>query len=284
MQADIFTVIILPLALFIIMLGMGLSLKPIDFIRVLNNPKAISIGIICQMLILPLLSYLVIVLVGLKQELAVGLMLLAFCPGGTTSNFISYLARGDVALSISLSAIISLITPFTIPLLTVLMIDIFLDNPQTFELPLIKTIVQLTVITIVPVCVSMLINHKRPTFALSVEKSVRVFSIAFLFIIIAGMMYKSRADLIEFFSLTGTATLALIILSLSVGYFTSKLFSLKRKQAITIGIEVGIQNGTIALFVSGSLLGNTLMTIPAITYSLLMFVVGGGFAWLVSRR
>jgi len=283
MQAGIFIQVILPLSLFIIMLGMGLALKPADFTRVVQEPKAITIGILCQMVLLPLIGFFVVTIFGLKQELAVGLMILAFCPGGTTSNLMSYLARGDVALSISLTAVVSLLTPFTIPVLTVLMIEFFLDNPQNFDLPVLKTIIQLMVITVVPVSLGMFINFKSPKFSARAEKPIKIFSIVFLFIIIAGIAFKNRADMVNFFVQAGAASLSLNILALLVGYLVAKFAGLNKRQTVTMGIEVGIQNGTIALLVSGTLLGNALMTIPAVSYSLIMFATGAAFAWLVNR-
>ncbi|NQZ82184.1 MAG: bile acid:sodium symporter family protein [Colwellia sp.] len=283
MQADIFIQIILPFSLFIIMLGMGLGLKADDFSRVVQQPKAFTIGILCQMVLLPLIGYLVVIIFGLKQELAVGLMILAFCPGGTTSNLMSYLARGDVALSISLTAVVSLLTPFTIPMLTALMIELFLDNPQDFDLPVLKTIIQLMVITVVPVTLGMFINFKSPQFSARAERPIKIFSILFLFFIIAVLVFKNRESMVHFFVQAGAASLSLNILALLAGFFIAKLAGLEKRQTITMGIEVGIQNGTVALLVSGTLLGNALMAIPAVSYSLIMFVTGAAFAWLVNR-
>ncbi|PCJ44485.1 MAG: bile acid:sodium symporter [Moraxellaceae bacterium] len=284
MQADVFTQIILPLSLFIIMLGMGLALKVSDFSHVLQAPKAFVIGITCQMLLLPVLGYLIVVLFDLTQELAVGLMILTFCPGGTTSNMISYLSRGDVALSISLTAVVSVITPFSIPILTTLMLEIFLDDPQKFNLPVLKTIVQLMVITVVPVAIGMMIHKRYPIFSSKAEKPVKVFSIVFLFLILAGIVFKNQEEMAGFFLQTGAASLTLNVVALCVGYFIAKLAGLEKPQAITMGVEVGIQNGTVALLVTSTMLGNALMTIPAVTYGLLMFITGGVFGWLVNRN
>lgn len=284
MKADILTQIILPLALFIIMFGMGLSLKLSDFLRVFKEPKAVGVGIACQMLMLPLVACLVIMLFDLTAELAVGLMILALCPGGATSNMISYLSRGDVALSISLTALVSLITPFSIPILTAIAMTVLMEDAQQFSLPVIKTILQLILITILPVAIGMLVHKKCPGFSAKAEKPVKVLSIVFLFIIIAGIVAKNRQDMAGFFLQTGLATLALNVISLAAGYFIAKRMRLEKAQSISIGVEVGIQNGTLALVVAGTLIGNPLMTIPAVTYSLLMFITGGVFGWLVSRR
>lgn len=284
MKADLLTQLILPFSLFIIMLGMGLALKLADFTRALKQPKAFTIGILCQMLLLPVMGYLIVVLFGLTGELAVGLMILTFCPGGTTSNMICYLSRGDVALSISLTAVVSMVTPITIPIFTLLMMELLLDDSQQFSIPILKTMIQLLVITIVPVMIGMFINNKYPNFSAKAEKPVKVFSIIFLFIIITGIVAINWENMAGFFIQTGAASLALNVVNLTAGFFIARFAGLEKRQAITVGIEVGIQNGTLALLVTGTLLSSAVMTIPAVTYSLLMFVTGGIFGWLVNRR
>ena len=284
MKADVLTQIILPLALFIIMFGMGLSLKLSDFLRVFKEPKAVSVGIACQMIMLPVLACLIIVLFSLTAELAVGLLILALCPGGATSNMMSYLSKGDVALSISLTALVSLITPFTIPVITAIAMTVLLEESQQFSLPVLKTILQLVVITILPVAAGMLVHKKFPGFSANAQKPVKILSIVFLFIIIAGIVAKNWNEMAGFFIQTGLASLALNVISLTAGFFVAKSMQLEKPQSISIGIEVGIQNGTLALVVAGTLIGNPIMTIPAVTYSLLMFISGGVFGWLVSRN
>ncbi|WP_440903060.1 bile acid:sodium symporter family protein [Catenovulum sp. SX2] len=282
MQATVLSQVILPASLFIIMLGMGLSLKLADFSRVITYPKAAFIGITSQMLLLPLVGYIMVILFGFTAELAVGLMLLTFCPGGVTSNMYSYLSGGDTALSISLTAVVSLITPFSIPLLTVWMMDIFMAESQAFSLPLGKTIAQLVVITIVPVAIGMWIHAKWPSFSAKADKPVKVLSLVFLFVIIAGIVASEWANMADYFLSTGLATVILNVSTLALGFFIAKWTGLNKAQSISIGIEVGIQNGTLALLVANSILQNPLMTTPAITYSLLMFVTGAGFGYLVS--
>jgi len=282
MEADIITQLILPLSLFIIMFGMGLATKVADFTRVFKEPKAVSIGIVCQMLVLPLLACVVILIFGLTAELAVGVIILALCPGGVTSNMLSYLSRGDVALSISLTALVSIITPFTIPIVTSVAMVYFMEESTQFSIPLLKTIVQLMVITVLPVALGMLVHKKFPVFSNKAQKPVKVFSIVFLFLIIAALMAKNWSDMSGFFVQTGFASLTLNVLSIVVGFLIAKFMRLEKAQAISISIEVGIQNGTLALVVAGTLIGNAIMTIPAVTYSLLMFVVGGVFGWLVN--
>lgn len=283
MQADILTQVVLPAALFIIMLGLGLSLTSDDFTRVLKQPKAFVIGAIAQMVLLPVIAYLVAVGFSLPPELAVGLMIIAFCPGGVTSNMYTYFARGDVALSISLTAIISLLAPFTIPVLTYLAMQNLLDNAQEFSMPVLKTMTQLLVVTVVPVIIGILMHYKWRAFAARMDKPVKILSLVFLFVIIAGIVAKSWSSMAGFFAQAGLATLVLNVVSMAAGYWLAKAAALNRPQSITIGFEVGLQNGTMALLVTGSILGNATMAIPAVTYSLLMFVTSAIFGWMMVR-
>jgi len=284
MEAGILSQVILPFSIFIIMLGIGLVLEWEDFTRVLKEPKAFSIGIICQLLMLPLVGYLVVSLFSLTPELALGLMILTFCPGGVMSNMFSYLYRGDVALSVSLTVLTSCLTPFTIPIFTAFMMQVLLDESQQFSLPVMKTIIHLFVITVIPIMIGMMLHKKLPSFSARMVKPLRIFSITFLFIIIAAIVLKNWANMSGFFMQAGAATLTLNIFTMITGFLVAKLAHLKKPQAISIAIEVCIQNGTLALMVSGTLLGSAVMTIPVVTYSLLMFVTGAVFGWLVNQN
>lgn len=281
MQADILTSIILPLSLFLIMLGMGMSLKPVDFKRIIEQPKPVFIGFMGQLLLLPIIAATLAILLNLPAEISVGLMIIALAPGGATSNMFSYLSKGDVALSISLTALVSIVTPFTIPLVTAISMHYFMAGNTEFEMPIIKTIVQLLVITIVPVLLGMFFRAKWSNMAQNIEDKLKWFSVAFMFVIIALLIIKNSANMVSFFIQAGAATLILNLLVLFIGYQIAKLARLPRAQTITISFEIGIQNGTLALVVAGTLIGNETMMIPAITYGLLMFVTGGLFSfWL----
>jgi BASS family bile acid:Na+ symporter len=283
MQADILTTLILPVSLFIIMLGLGLTLRTTDFTRVIRQPKAALIGLSAQMIALPIIAFVVAVIFKLPPELAVGLMIISFAPGGATSNMFTNLAKGDVALSISLTAVASLITPFTLPLFTLLAMDYFMGSGEAFELPLLKTVMQLLVISVVPVIIGMVTLSKWQKTAAKTEPVIRIFSIIFLFLIIAAIILKNKAHMADFFLQTGLATLTLNIMVLALGYFLSKFFKLSRAQSVSIGYEVGIQNGTLALLVAGTLIGNSAMMIPAVTYSILMFITGFLFGILLKK-
>jgi len=284
MTADILTQVILPLALFLIMFGMGLSLRPVDFKNVLAAPKAMGVGLIGQMLLLPLVAFLIALAFKLPPEIAVGLMIIALAPGGATSNMFTYLSKGDVSLSISLTAVVSLIAPFSIPIITALSMTYFMGNATEFSLPVVKTIIQLLVITLIPVAFGMLVLAKWPQIAAKIERVLKGFSVFFLFLIIVLIVLKNADNMMSFFMQAGLATLVLNISVLILGVYLAKWAKLSEAQSTSIGFEVGIQNGTLALVVAGTLIGNSTMMIPAVTYSLIMFITGAIFAMLITRR
>ncbi len=283
MQVDILTSIILPLSLFLIMFGMGLSLKLSNFRSVLQYPKPFLIGFSTQMLILPLVAFIIANVMSMPAELAVGMMIIALAPGGATSNMFSYLYKGDVALSISLTAIVGIITPFTIPIVVGLSMEYFSNGSIEFSMPILKTIIQLLVITVVPVALGMIFLKIFPNLSKKIEPLLKWFSVVFMFVIIGLIIYRNWANVGGYFYQTGLATLLLNIIALALGFYLAKYFSLSKKQRITIGFEVGIQNGTLALVVAGTLIGNPTMMIPAVTYGLLMFLTGALFGWLCNR-
>jgi BASS family bile acid:Na+ symporter len=284
MSPDLLTKVILPASLFLIMFGMGLSLRLNDFKEVLKAPKAMTIGLIGQLLVLPLIAFAIAVLLNLSPEIAVGLIIIALAPGGATSNLFTYLSKGDVSLSISLTAVVSLITPFTIPLVAALSMSYFMGTANEFNLPIIKTILQLLVITLIPVALGMFVLSRWPKTAKNIENKLKWFSLFFLILIIVLIVLKNADNVFGFFAQAGLATFILNVVVLTVGYQMAKLAKLSHPQAVSIGFEVGIQNGTLALVVAGSLIGNEVMMIPAVTYSLIMFFTGAAFGWWVNRK
>lgn len=283
MQADTLSQVILPLSLFVIMMGMGLSLKVSDFSTVAKKPKAMLLGVSTQLLLLPCLALLLATLFQLPAMIAVGFFIIALCPSGTTSNLFTYLAKGDVALSISLTAVVSLVTPFTIPLALIVLMELYLGEGQSIELPVVKTIIQLLIITVLPILLGMLINKKAPAFAARADKPLRVFSVVFLFAIIVSIIITNIEVIPPYFMQAGLPALALNVLAMLLGYGVAKFASLDDKQSKTIGLEVGIQNGTTALLISLTILQNTEMSMAPTVYSLLMFVTGGLFAKFLAK-
>ena len=284
MQADLLTKVILPLSLFLIMFGIGLSLRIADFRGVVKYPKALLIGLTGQMILLPIIAFAIAVAFQLPPEIAVGLIIIALAPGGATSNMFTYLSRGDVSLSISLTAIVSLITPFSIPLIAALSMTYFMGSGAEFQLPIVKTIIQLLVITVIPVGLGMFTLSRWPAIAAKIENVLKWFSILFLLLIIALIVLKNAANMAGFFAQAGLATLVLNMVVLTLGYLLAKWAKLSHPQSVCIGFEVGIQNGTLALVVAGTLIGNATMMIPAVTYSLIMFFSGAAFGWWVNRN
>ena len=284
MESNFLTAVFLPLALFIIMMGMGLSLKFTDFQRILIEPKGVLFGLIAQLIILPIIGFLLAGIFPLTPELAVGVIILSACPGGATSNVISYLVRGNVALSITLTAISSLITIVTIPLVINLGMQTFMTTEIALQLPILKTITQIAVIILLPISLGMLVNHYRPKLATKIEKIVKWVSLFFLGLIIFGLLVKERADLLPNFLQVGGVTLSLNLVTMFLGYTLATVAKLDEKSAKTITVEVGIQNGTLAITIASVLLNSPTMAIPAGIYSLLMFVTSAGFALLVRNR
>lgn len=284
MQASVATAVFLPLALGVIMLGLGLSLTLEDFKRVLIFPKAVFIGLFCQMVLLPFVCFGIAYGFGLSPELAVGLMLLAASPGGATANLFSHLAKGDVALNITLTAVNSVLSLFTLPLIINYALIAFMGEGKILPLQFDK-VMQVFVIVLVPVAIGMLIHAKRAAWAAKMNKPVKILSALFLILVIAGAVVKEKENLGGFFAQVGMAALTFNLASMFVGYFIPRLVRLPKPQAIAIGMEIGIHNGTLAIAIASSplLLNNPTMAIPPAIYSLIMFFTAGAFGWVASR-
>jgi bile acid:Na+ symporter, BASS family len=283
MESSLLNVVLLPLALGVIMLGLGLSLTIDDFKRVVQYPKAILIGLISQMIILPVICFFIVRLFGLSPELAVGLMLLAASPGGPTANLYSHLYKGDVALNISLTAVNSLISLFTLPFIVNFAIDYFLNSGQVIPMQF-KKVIEVFAIVLIPVSFGMLLKAKFPALSVKLNKPVKVLSALFLVLIIAGVVYQERENILSYFQMVGTAALVFNILSMAVGYYIPKLLKTGEKQAIAIGMEIGIHNGTLAIYIALSVIGNSMMSVPPAIYSLIMFFTAAAFGFLVNKK
>jgi BASS family bile acid:Na+ symporter len=278
------TQIALPISLILIMTGVGMGLKIADFRRVVAQPKAFLIGAICQMAILPLIAVAIIELTGLTGPLAIGLFILALCPGGTTSNLYTLLARGDVGLSVSLTAVIGFITPFTIPILGAWAIANYATAEQAIVFPVLKTWITLIVVTVIPVIIGMLLRAKWESLALRLEPWVSKFSIAVLALVIVVICVNLGEKLIDFALLAGPAALLLNLVTMSLGYIAGSLLLHHEDQARTISLEVGLQNGTLALMITTGILQSSEMSVAPSVYSLLMFITATLFTVWVRKR
>lgn len=278
------TQVALPIAIILIMTGVGLSLAPVDFKRVFQQPKAFLLGVICQMLILPLIAIAVIAITGLTGELAIGLFILSLCPGGATSNLYSYLAKADVGLSVSLTAVIGFITPFTIPLLAVWAINFYGNEGEQFQLPIITTWVKLMVVTVIPVLIGMGIRAKWTEFAKRSETYVSWFSMAVLAFVITSICVNLGEKLVDFAISSGPAVIMLNLSTMALGYFAGRFLLHQEAQSRTITLEVGMQNGTLALLITSGILQSGAMSVAPSIYSLFMFISASAFTYIVLKR
>ena len=276
MQSNLLTAILLPLALAIVMLGMGLSLLPVDFRRITRYPKAVAVGTVCQILLLPLIGALIALVVPMQPEIAIGLIILTVCPGGPSSNLVTYLAKGDVALSVSLTAVSSIITVFTIPLFANLALQYFLGTNAEIALPIGSTMLQIFLITLLPTAIGMAIRQQFPDTARRLEKQMSRLATGLLALIIVLLLVSEGSRLPGFLVQVGIGVVLLNLLAMLTGFLAGKAFRLSQPQQICIAIEVGIQNGTLAIAITAGLLNNPDMAVPAAVYSLFMYITGFG--------
>ena len=284
MESSFLSSVILPLSLAIIMIGIGLELKLSDFGLLFNNPKPVIAGILAQMLLLPILG----IIVGLylfefsSPYIGAGFVILALSPGGSTSNLFTLLAKGDLALSVSLTAIGSVITPFWLPFAATIILS-NIGQTDAIELNLLKTFIELFVISVIPITIGMLINAKKHSLSLKLRSPVKTISTLFLFLIIVALVIKNIDVLVANIYTVTPAALLLVVLAFLGGYVVSKLFATTQAQTISISIGVGIQNGTLALLITATILEIPEMTLAAIFYSLIMFVVGFGAVYFFRK-
>jgi BASS family bile acid:Na+ symporter len=284
MESQTVTTVFLQAALAVIMLGLGLGLTIDDFRRVLRYPRAVAVGLACQMLLLPLVCFGLTLAFGLPPVLAVGLMLLAASPGGVTANLFSHLARGDVALNITLTAVNSVLSVLTLPLIVNLATAYFMGEDRSIPLQLGKTL-QVFAVVLIPVAVGMLVRARAPRLAARVDRPVKILSALFLVLVVVGAIARERRLLLEYAGQIGLAALTFNLCSMAVGYLVPRAVRLGERQAIAIGMEIGIHNGTLAIAIASSpnLLNNTTMAMPAAIYSILMFFTAAAFGWWVNR-
>lgn len=273
----------LPVALGIIMFGLGLGLTPADFARVAQRPKAAGVALACQLLLLPAICFGLVLLFRLPPVLAVGMMLLAASPGGTTANLYSHLFRGDVALNISLTAINSVIAVVTLPVVVNLAIAFFQPGDLHVGLQFRKTI-EVFMIVLAPVALGMLGRGWRPAFAAAMDKPVRIASILILVLVILGAAASSFHVLMSQIGGLAGVTVAFCLLSLGVGYGVPRLLRIERPQAVASAFEVGLHNATLAIVIAQSVLNSPEMTLPGAVYGVLMFPLAAGFGFLITRR
>lgn len=282
---ELISQVFLPLSLAIIMLGMGMTLVVSDFTRIIRYPKAILIGLTNQLILLPIIGFLIAVIFDLDPITAVGLMILAVCPGGPTSNLITQVSKGNIALSVTLTAIASVVSILTIPFLLSYALEYFTSQTNvSIELPVGQTILQIVVITIIPISIGMFIRNRNLAFAKRMERPMRIASTVIFIIVFIAILAANRDKLVEGMKAAGLVTLLLNLATMGLGYLMARTFKLNLKDAISITIESGIQNGTLAFVIATTILNNIEMGIPIGTYSIWMFLTGGILMWQLGKR
>ena len=277
--------IFLPISLAIIMFGMGLSLVKDDFVRLFANPKAVLVGLCNQLLFLPLIGFVIVLLFDLNPSMAIGMMILSVCPGGPTSNLITQVSRGNIGLSVTLTALASLITVFTIPILLSKAIAYFTgDTDVVIQLPIIETMLQILVITIIPISIGMIIRKRREAFAFRMEKPMRTASTVLFVIIFLIIIIANKDNLTQAMKEVGLPTLLLNLSTMGLGFVSAKLFGITGKSQISITIESGIQNGTLAFVIATTMLNNFELGLPTGAYSIWMFITGGFLMWRLGKK
>ena len=282
MESSIVTTLLLPIALGIVMLGLGLSLTVADFARVVRYPKAVLVGLFAQTVVLVAGAYLIARAFALPPELAVGMMLLAASPGGAMANIYSHLAHGDVALNITLTAVNSLLALLTLPLIVDAALAHFLGQDQYVPPPT-RKVIEVAAIIVLPVLIGMALRAGLPKVAAALEKPIRLFAVLVLVAVIGAAIVAEWERLPGFIAAVGAACLAFNLLSMAVGYGLPRLLDLPRGQAIAISMEIGIHNGTLAIFIALTVLQNATMSVPAAVYSIIMFVTAGAFTFWLNR-
>ncbi len=274
---------IAPICLALIMLGLGLSLTIQDFTRVAKNPKDFIVGLICQMILLPVIAYFLIKIINTPIELALGVMIIAAAPGGVTSNVLTKFANGDVALSVSLTAIISLISIISVPFIVFKSADLLQVSYMSKEISMVGISLKMFFVVTLPVIIGMIIRKFASNFISSKTLIIQRISIILFVIVFAAIWIEEWDKIISFIARAGLIALTLNIVMMVVGYYIAKSFSTGIAQRKSITLECGLQNGTLAVFVSSNLFDEIVYMVPTAAYSLIMFITSIIFVFVVKK-
>lgn len=282
MQGDIVSGVLLPLILAFIMLSLGLGLTPGDFRRILAQPRALLVGVVCHFVLLPLVCWLMLQALGIGGVFAVGFMILAACPTGSTSNLLTYLARGDVALALSFTAVASVLTIFTLPLIVTWALGHFLGAARAVDVPVGLMMGQVALVLGLPVSIGMAARHRYTAWALRFEpRATKVATLLFVLIVVAAVV-KNWALLRDNFNTLAPFAVVLNLGMLALGFAVAWAARLSYRQSVTLGIETAVQNAALALVIASTVLGNDAMAIPGAVYGVLMY--GGGLLFALTMR
>ena len=274
---------IAPIALALIMLGLGLGLTLENFIQVTKQPKDFLIGLMCQLILLPIIAFILIKLFNTPLELALGVMIIAAAPGGVTSNVLTKFAKGDVALSVSLTAIVSLISIFSVPFIVFKSAELFQISYMSKEISMLSISLKMFFVVTLPVMIGMIIRRFATNFISSKTLIIQRISIILFAIVFAAIWIEEWDNIASFVTQAGTITIALNITMMVVGYYVAKFFASGTEQIKCISLECGLQNGTLAVFVSSQLFDELVYMIPTAAYALIMFVTSLIFVFIVRK-
>jgi len=280
---NIVTDVILPLALAFIMFALGLGLTGADFLRVIKQPRDFFVGTFSQIILLPIIAFILVKLFSASPELAIGVMIIAAAPGGVTSNILTSFARGDVALSISLTAIISLLSVITVPFIILTSLTLIEDSSLDLNISLTNMAISMFLIVTVPVIIGMIFRKFASNASIKFEPIAKKVSAVLFVIVLLGAILAEKKNIISYFAQAGLITLTLNVVMMIVAYYVAQLLASGTKQKKCITIECGLQNGTLAIFVATSIFGGGIYVIPAATYSLIMFLTSLIFIYFVRK-
>ncbi len=274
---------IAPIALALIMLGLGLGLSGRDFLRVINNPKDFVIGFFCQLLLLPIVAYILILILNLPLEIALGLMIIAAAPGGVTTNVMTKFANGDVALSISLTAVISLISIISVPFIVLKSADLLGVTNISADITMTAITLKMALVVTVPVILGMIIRKFADNFISSNISIVNKVTTALFIIVFAAIWIEERENIFNYLKQAGFAVLVLNVVMMILAYYIAKFFATGMKQRKCIAIECGLQNGTLAVFVATQMFNDITYMIPTAAYALIMYLTGFILIFMLRR-
>ena len=274
---------IAPISLALIMLGLGLGLTGRDFLRVINNPKDFIVGFVCQLILLPVVAYIIVLIMDLPIEIALGVMIIAAAPGGVTTNVMTKFANGDVALSISLTAIISLISIISVPFIIFKSADLLGSTGMSSDLTMTGIALKMALVVTVPVILGMIIRKFAVNFVSSNISIIEKITIVLFLIIFAAIIVEEKDNILNYFKQAGIAALTLNVVMIVLSYYIAKMFSTGIKQRKCISIECGLQNGTLAIFVATQIFSDITYIIPTAAYALIMYLTGFILIFILRR-
>ena len=275
---------IAPIALALIMLGLGLGLTGKDFLRVIQNPRDFFVGLICQLILLPVVAYILILIFKISVELALGVMIIAAAPGGVTSNVLTKFARGDVALSISLTAVISLVSIISVPFIIFTSADLLGITNISSEITMTGIALKMALVVTIPVLIGMIIRKFAENFISSNISLIEKITSGLFAIVFLSIFIEERENIFSYLAQAGTIILILNVSMMILAYYIAKTFASGLEQRKCIALEVGLQNGTLAVFVATSIFDDVVYLVPTAAYALLMYITGFIFIYILRKQ